>query len=78
MDWKQGIDAGPPHVAHGDFPFLRCSTNTFPIRRHVADVAERLERELGEEPFYFIDGWQLGWGQLPPPDDPLTVGIDGD
>jgi hypothetical protein len=51
--------------------------DTFTIRRHVADVAERLERELGEEQFCFIEGCQQDWDQLPPPDGPLTVGIDG-
>jgi hypothetical protein len=51
--------------------------NTFTIRRHVANVAERLERELGDEQFCFIQGCQNSWDQLPPPDGPLTVGIDG-
>jgi len=51
--------------------------NTFTIRQHVADVAERLERELGEEQFCFIEGCQNIWDQLPAPDGPLTVGIDG-
>jgi hypothetical protein len=41
------------------------------------DVAERLERELGEEQICFIDGCQRDWDRLPPPDGPLTVGIDG-
>ena len=51
--------------------------NTFTIRQHVADVAERLERELGEEQSCFIEGCQRDWDRLPPPDNPLTVGIDG-
>ena len=51
--------------------------NTFTIRRHVANVAERLERELGDEQFCFIQGCQNSWDQLLPPDGPLTVGIDG-
>jgi hypothetical protein len=51
--------------------------STFTIRQHVADVAERLERELGEEQSCFIDGCQHDWDRLPPPDGPLTVGIDG-
>src|SRR5436305_8465226 len=29
---------------------------TFTLRQHVAGVAERLERELGEEQFCFIEG----------------------
>jgi hypothetical protein len=47
------------------------------IREHVCRVAQRLENELGEEQFSFLDGCQLDWNQLPPPDGPLTVGIDG-
>ena len=51
--------------------------NTFTLRQHVAGVAERLERELGDEQFCFIEGCQATWDQLPAPDGPLTVGIDG-
>src|SRR5690242_14845734 len=51
--------------------------NTFTLRQHVAQVAERLERELGDEQFCFIEGCQASWDQLPAPDGPLTVGIDG-
>ena len=51
--------------------------NTFIIRQHVADVAERLEQELGDEQFCFVEGCQRSWDELPAPDCPLTVGIDG-
>jgi hypothetical protein len=47
------------------------------IREHVCSVAERLESELGNEQVFFIEGCQRDWNQLPPPDGPLTVGIDG-
>ena len=40
-------------------------------------VAQRLENDLGEEQWTFIEGCQRDWNQLPPPDGPLTVGIDG-
>src|SRR5690349_13743934 len=50
---------------------------TFTLRQHVAEIAERLERELGDEQFCFIEGCQQSWDQLPAPDGPLTVGIDG-
>ena len=36
-----------------------------------------MERELGEEQSCFIEGCQRNWDRLPPPDGPLTVGIDG-
>ena len=51
--------------------------NAFTIRSHVLDVAERLEQELGEEQNCFIEGCQRDWNELPAPDGPLTVGIDG-
>ena len=46
-------------------------------RQQSANVAKRLENELGEEQWSFIEGCQRDWNQLPPPDGPLTVGIDG-
>jgi hypothetical protein len=51
--------------------------NTFTIRQHVVDVAERLEQEMGDEQFCFVEGCQRSWDELPAPDGPLTVGIDG-
>jgi hypothetical protein len=32
---------------------------------------------MGEEQWSFIEGCQRDWNQPPPPDGPLTVGIDG-
>ena len=51
--------------------------NIFTIRRHVFKAGERMEKALGEERFSFIEGCQSDWAQLPIPDGPLTVGIDG-
>ena len=51
--------------------------NAFTIRSHVLDVAERLEKELGDEQHCFIEGCPRDWANLPAPDGPLTVGIDG-
>jgi hypothetical protein len=47
------------------------------IREHVFRVAERMEKELGEEQWCFIEGCERDWNKLPPPNGPLTVGIDG-
>jgi hypothetical protein len=47
------------------------------IREHVFRVAERIEKELGEEQWCFIEGCERDWNKLPPPNGPLTVGIDG-
>ena len=47
------------------------------IREHVFRVAERMEKELGKEQWCFIEGCERDWNKLPPPNGPLTVGIDG-
>jgi hypothetical protein len=47
------------------------------VRAHVHAVATRLESELGDEQPMFIDGCQAEWDELPRPDLPLTVGLDG-
>ena len=47
------------------------------IRNHVCTLAERLEDELGDEQVSFVEGCPRDWGELPTPDGPLTVGIDG-
>jgi hypothetical protein len=47
------------------------------VRRHTQGIAERLEQELGPEQPMFIDGCQAQWDDLPRPDLPLTVGLDG-
>jgi hypothetical protein len=47
------------------------------IREHVFTVAERLEQQLGEEQWSFIDSCPAEWSCLPIPNGPLTVGIDG-
>src|ERR1700693_3950629 len=43
----------------------------------MCKVAERMEAELGEEKWQFIDGCQREWDTLPPPGPPLIVGLDG-
>ena len=47
------------------------------VRHHVQAVAQRLEDELGPEQFSFIDTCQRDWEELPCPDLPLVVGLDG-
>jgi hypothetical protein len=47
------------------------------LREHVFTVAERLEQQLGEEQWSFIDSCPAEWSCLPIPNGPLTVGIDG-
>jgi hypothetical protein len=45
--------------------------------RQVTQVAERSDAELGDEQGAFIEGCPRDWANLPRPDGPLTVGIDG-
>ena len=47
------------------------------VRRHVQATAQRLEDELGPEQAIFIEGCQREWDELPRPELPLTVGLDG-
>jgi hypothetical protein len=47
------------------------------VRLHTQATAEKLERELGPEQSMFIEGCQAEWDELPRPDLPLTVGLDG-
>jgi hypothetical protein len=56
---------------------LPLQVNPRTIRRQVHQVAEKMEAELDDEQASFIEGMFLIWDQLPEPDPPLTVGIDG-
>jgi hypothetical protein len=47
------------------------------VRLHAQRTAERLEDELGPEQSMFIEGCQRDWDELPRPDLPLVVGLDG-
>jgi hypothetical protein len=47
------------------------------VRHDTLTIAERCEAELGEEQWGFIEGCPRDWGNLPIPDGPITVGIDG-
>lgn len=56
----------------------------FPLHIHpssifdnVVKVSTRLEQELGEEQYMFIEGCQREWDNLPRPDAPLIVALDG-
>ena len=51
--------------------------NTRSVRRQLSRTAERMESELGEEQWAFIEGCQQDWNQLPRPNPSLTVGLDG-
>jgi hypothetical protein len=50
--------------------------NVAGVYRNLQGVAERMEAELGEEKWNFIEGCQGDWDRLPPPGPPLTVELD--
>ena len=47
------------------------------VRRQAHAVAQRLENELGDERWSFIDGCPAAWERLSRPDLPLVVSLDG-
>jgi hypothetical protein len=51
--------------------------NAAGVYRNVQRVGERMEAEMGEEQWQFIEGCQRDWDALPPPGPPITVGLDG-
>lgn len=44
---------------------------------HIQQVAARMESELGDEQWSFIEGCPAEWEKLPEPGEPLVMGIDG-
>ena len=51
--------------------------NAATVRNHVHAIAQSIDAELGDKQVFFIDGCERDWEQLPRPDMPLTVGLDG-
>jgi hypothetical protein len=47
------------------------------VRNHLHRVAQRREAELGEERASFIEGCPADWKELPIPNGPIVIGIDG-
>ncbi|MDB5082894.1 MAG: hypothetical protein JWP00_4818 [Chloroflexi bacterium] len=56
---------------------LNKPVRTATLRHNVQKVAERSEIELGPEEISFIEGCPAQWSELPTPDAPINVGIDG-
>ena len=56
---------------------LPLKANISTTQRNTHKVAEKLESELAEEQYFFIEGCERDWESLPIPEEPLTVGIDG-
>lgn len=56
---------------------LPLETNVASTLLNTRRIAERIEGELKDEKPMFIEGCEREWEELPEPQDPLTVGIDG-
>jgi len=52
------------------------TTNGSTVRNHLHKIAQHQEAELENKP-EFLTGCPREWGNLPKPDKPITVGIDG-
>jgi hypothetical protein len=75
--WASLVSYGLTVQALTDFLPLEVTLDVKTVRHDTLKVAERCEAELGEEQWSFIEGCPQDWGNLPIPDGPLTVGIDG-
>jgi hypothetical protein len=75
--WASLISYGLTAQALKDFLPVDATLNATTVQNHTLKVAERCEAELGEEQWAFVEGCPRDWGNLPIPDGPLTVGIDG-
>jgi hypothetical protein len=75
--WSSLASYGLTIKAFKDFLPLDVTLAINTVRHDTLKVAERLEAELGEEQWSFIDGSPRDWAKLPIPDGPITVGIDG-
>jgi hypothetical protein len=56
---------------------LEKTISTATLSRQVYRVAIRADSELGDEQYSFVDGCPAQWEQLPLPEAPLVMGIDG-
>lgn len=56
---------------------LPMHANISSIFYNTQKIAKRLDAEIGEERYCFINSCENEWNKLPAPDSPLTVGMDG-
>jgi hypothetical protein len=75
--WASLVSYGLTAQTLKDFLPVDATLNATTVQSHTLDVAQRCESELGEEQWSFVDGCPRDWGNLPIPDGPITVGIDG-
>jgi hypothetical protein len=75
--WASLVSYGMTVEALTDFLPLAVTLDVKTVRHDTLKIAERCEAEFGDEQWNFIDGCPRDWGNLPIPDGPITVGIDG-
>ncbi len=77
VKWASLLSYGITANLLSDLLPLEHPISTATLSRHVQQMAERLEGELGEEQYSFIEGCPQEWHRLPEPEAPLTVSVDG-
>src|SRR5947208_1609772 len=75
--WASLLSYGVTVKLLGDLLPMEHQLSTSTISRHVHQMAERLEGEMGDEQSSFIEGCPDQWYQLPEPPAPLVVSLDG-
>lgn len=75
--WASLLSYGATMKLLGDLLPMEHQLSTSTLSRHVHQVAERLESELGDEQPSFITGCPAQWYELPEPAAPLIVSLDG-
>ncbi len=75
--WASLLSYGVTVKLLGDLLPMEHQLSTSTLSRHVHQVAERLESELGDEQPSFITGCPAEWYELPEPAAPLIVSLDG-
>lgn len=75
--WASLMAYGATVKLLGDVLPIDEATNAQTIRNDVLGVAERLEAELGPEKAFFASVCQRDLNEMPLPDPPVMVGMDG-
>src|SRR5215471_16432994 len=75
--WSSLVSYGLSLDAFQDFLPIDRSLDVKTVRYDTLKVAQRLEAELGDEQWSFIEGELRAWDLLPPPEGCFKVGIDG-
>jgi hypothetical protein len=75
--WASLVSYGLTVRALRDFLPVDAALNATSVRRDSLRVARRLEADLGPEPVFPLAGCPGGCASLPPPPEPITVGLDG-